>query len=137
MEYYELPKNHTKKQYLLPGTPCTSIWWSCDARPEKKHVDGNAYSASFLFCPNNYTVGAIVVQHNKMKSVRCRSLLKLGQVLVGRWARGHHYNKYVDPDESGNSFVMYGNSKILVKKTCFHVENRNTAIINSVQNNYR
>ena len=132
MAYYDLPENQERKKYLLPGTPCTNIWWSVDSRAENKHVDWNAYGASFLFCPDNYRGGEITLQHNKMKSIRCKQLLKLGQVFAGRWGRGHHYNQYVDPDECRNSFVMYGDSRILEKTNYVHVENKNTGVLNSV-----
>ena len=41
------------------------------------------------------------------------TLLKLGDVLAGRWGRSPHYNQNIGPDEPRNSFVMYGNSRIL------------------------
>jgi hypothetical protein len=129
MEYYNLPENQHKKPFLLPGTPCTNIWWSINSRGENKHVDWNAYGASFLFCPNNYQGGAIVLESNKMKSIRCKHLMKLGQVLAGRWSRSHHYNETVGTDESRSSFVMYGDTRILEKTTYLHVETKNTSLL--------
>jgi hypothetical protein len=124
MAYYNLEENKHKKKYLLPGTPCTGIWWSCDGREHNVHVDRNAYCSSFIFCPESYSGGALILRNKKMPAVQCKHLLQLGEVIAGRWSRSEHC---IDAcNESRNSFVLYGEYRILEKDTYKHVENGNT-----------
>jgi hypothetical protein len=85
------------------------------------HIDRNAYCSAFVFCPDNYTGGALTLENG---GVRCSHLLKLGEVIAGRWSRSHHCID--DCDEFRNSFVMYGEYRILEKETYIHVKNKNT-----------
>jgi len=39
MDVLEKPENQHLKKHLIPGTPCTSIWWNTDHRPFNKHHD--------------------------------------------------------------------------------------------------
>ena len=124
MAYYDLPENKHKKKFLLPGTPCTGIWWSCDGRGHNMHIDRNAYCSAFVFCPDNYSGGALVLENQKMPGVHCEHLLQLGEVIGGRWSRSDHCIN--DCEEFRNSIVMYGEYRIVEKEGYKHVENINT-----------
>ena len=56
MEFYD--KRPWLLDYLIPGTPCTSLWWSYDDRPFNAHKDWNTYGAAILspktFCSMRY-----------------------------------------------------------------------------------
>lgn len=101
------------KQYLIPGLPCTSIWWSYDDRPFNLHHDWNSYGAAFLFCPEERAGGEIVILNPDGDLDLAASIhMTEGKVLCGRWARSPHCNLPLLEDKKRFSFVAYFDSRI-------------------------
>jgi hypothetical protein len=101
------------KKYLIPGIPCTSIWWSYDDRPYNLHFDWNTYGAAFLFCAEERDGGNVVVLNPEGELDLAASIhLDEGKMLCGRWARSDHCNEPVLDGKKRFSFVAYFDSRI-------------------------
>jgi hypothetical protein len=71
--YYDLDENKERKKYLLPGTPCTGCWWSCNKRSHNTHVDRDAYGVAFVFSTGDYTGGERTSIHPSKPDIMTRS----------------------------------------------------------------
>jgi hypothetical protein len=138
VDYFNEPRNKEKKFFLIPDTPCTSIWWSIDSRDSKKHVDWNAYGASFVFCPEDYKSGDTAFTHESNPEVKLTTLLKSGYVLAGRWARSPHFNVYEGDHalENRTSFVMYCDTRIVNKQYTYKYVQNDRAVKSGDINEY-
>ena len=132
MAFYDKEENKERKGYLLPGTPCTGIWWSRDGREENMHVDRNAYGPAFVFCTGDYKGGELTFLHQEEPGLCCKHKLCLGEVIGGRWSRGLHYVQNVFKSDDRTAIVMYGEYRVLEKETYKHVVNKNTEVMRSV-----
>lgn len=100
-----------KCKYLLPKTPCTSIWRSCDKRYLNRHTDNNSYGASFVFVPETYKGGEITFEHPDHPDVKTMYSMTEGMVIAGRWDRSPHYSQKFKGDRF--VFVMYADKYIM------------------------
>ena len=110
MLYFDQEENQYMKDRLIPGTPCTSIWWNTEIHPFRKHHDWNAFGPAFLFCPKTYKGGETIVT-NPTCDVSQTIHLTWRDVVAGRWSRCKHYNK---PSVAGErcSFVVYFDTRL-------------------------
>jgi hypothetical protein len=119
MNFYKRTPDLAK--YLIPGTPCTSVWWSYDDRPFNLHHDWNTYGAAFLFCPEERKGGNVVIENpdgaaflfcpeerkggnvvieNPEGELAALVHMSEGKVLCGRWACSPHCNEPVTDGET-------------------------------------
>lgn len=132
MKHYDTEENMWRKRFLLPGTPCTGIWWSCDSRGYNEHIDFDAYGVAFVFSTGNYTGGDLTFRHKNIAEIQCSQHLKLGEVVAGRWSRSPHFIKRCKKGEERSVIVVYGDYRILKETTYLHVENDNTATLETI-----
>ena len=98
---------------LVPGIPCSAIWFTSDPKPHKWHVDDNSIGAVFAFCPNTTEGGELVVTTPK-ETVEIH--LQEGTVLGGRWGQYPHSNKPVPPRAKRHSFIVYLDKRVVNKQ---------------------
>jgi hypothetical protein len=113
MKYFDKERPDLKK-FLIPGTPCTSIWWSYDdERPYNLHKDWNTYGAAFLFCPEDREGGNVVILNPEGDIDLAASLhMSEGKILCGCWARSQHCNEPVSDGKRRFSLVAYFDSRV-------------------------
>lgn len=98
---------------LLPGIPCSHIWWTRNPKFRFIHHDTNTLPPAFVFCADgNFLGGELIIQHPGGRTEKIP--LREGVIAGGAWAQRPHC---VEATLRGfrQTFVVYLDHRVLSK----------------------
>lgn len=104
-------------EHLLPGVPCSHIWWTRNPFARTVHHDHDSIPPAFVFCPatNDFGGGELIVHLNGRTM---KIPMTSGTMVGGAWAQFPHCTESV---AWGNrrSFVVYLDHRVISKSFKF------------------